>query len=59
MIDSNIKMEVVNDMKKRDILFKLQKEVKKAEKRQYPNATKDSGHIRGLKNAISIIENYR
>lgn len=46
-------------MRKKDILFKLKKEVKKAEKRQLPNAKKDSGHIRGLKNAIRIIQEHK
>ncbi|MGM2632502.1 hypothetical protein [Bacillus cereus group sp. Bce040] len=46
-------------MRKKDILFKLKKEIKKAEKRQQPNAMKDSGHIRGLKNAMKIIQEQK
>ncbi len=46
-------------MRKKDILFKLKKEIKKAEKRQQPYTTKDSGHIRGLKNAMKIIREYK
>lgn len=46
-------------MRKKSILFKLKNEVKKAERRQKPNATKESGHIKGLKNAILIIEKHR
>lgn len=46
-------------MRKKDILFKLAKEIKKAEGRQFPNAEKDSGHIRGLKNAMRIIESHK
>lgn len=34
----------------------LKEEIRKAQNRQQPNAKKDSGHIRGLKNAINIIE---
>ncbi|MDO6628809.1 hypothetical protein [Bacillus thuringiensis] len=45
-------------MRKKDILFKLKKEIKRAEKRQHHNAIKDSGHIRGLKNAIKIIQEH-
>jgi hypothetical protein len=43
-------------MKKKNILFKLKNEIKKAEKRQNPNTEKDSGHIRGLKRAMKIIQ---
>lgn len=43
-------------MRKKDAIFKLKQEIKKAQKRQKPNAVKDSGHIRGLKNAIKVIK---
>ena len=46
-------------MKKRNILFKLKNEIKIAEKRQKPNAIKDSGHIRGLKRAMKIIQEFK
>ncbi|EOO11388.1 hypothetical protein [Bacillus cereus] len=46
-------------MRKKDILFKLKKEIKKAEQRQKPNAIKGSGHIRGLKNAIRVIQEHK
>ena len=45
-------------MKKKDILFKLNKAIKEAEKRQHSNSTKDSGHIKGLKEAIEIIKKH-
>ncbi|MFP3722105.1 hypothetical protein SFC57_02390 [Niallia circulans] len=45
-------------MRKKDLLFKLKKAVKEAEKRQSHNAVKDSGHIKGLKEAISIVRNH-
>lgn len=45
-------------MRKKDILYKLRKEYELAKKRQLPNATKESGHMRGLMKAIQIIESY-
>ena len=46
-------------MRKKDIIFKLEKEIERAQKRQRPSADKDSGHIKGLKNAITVIKKHR
>lgn len=46
-------------MKKKHILFLLEKEYKKAMDRQLPGATKESGHMRGLSNAIRVIKKAR
>ena len=42
-------------MRKKDILFKLEKELKKAEGRQLPNAENPSGVMKGLMKAKEII----
>lgn len=46
-------------MKKKDILFKLDKELQKAKGRQFPHARTDSGYMRGLKRAIEIIKTHK
>lgn len=45
-------------MRKKDILYKLHKEYKLAKKRQRPNATKESGQMKGLMKAIQLIESH-
>ena len=42
-------------MRKKDILFKLEKEYKQAERRQLPDAEKPSGVMQGLLKAMEIV----